>query len=1105
VQKVIKTVSNNLIEGGLIVIFVLVLLLGNFRAGIIVASVIPLSMLFAFSMMYLFGVTATVMSLGAIDFGLIVDGTVIIVEGIIHHLQKTNSLQKFSQKDMDKAVLTSSLRIRKSASFGAIIILIVYFPILSLQGIEGKMFRPMALTVSFAIIGALILSFTYVPMLSSLFLSKKSSSKTTFADRIMDFLYRTYKPVFLFALRNKLLILGTSALVMLGAVFVYNRLGAVFIPTLDEGNLAMQMTIPPGSSLDESINASTKAEKVLLKNFPEVKHVVSKIGTAEVPTDPMAIEDADIMIILKDRKEWSSAETRYELVNRMKEKLSVITGASFEFTQPIQLRFNELLTGAKSDVVVKIYGEELDILFEKANMAARIISQVQGAADIKVEQIEGLPQMVINYKREQIARYGLNIEDLNTIVRTALSGEKAGVFFEGEKKFDIVVRLQDRYRKDTEQIKNLFIRTPTGLQIPLGEVATIDFIEGPMQISRDGTQRRISIGINVRNRDVESLVNEIQDKLETEFKLPPGYYVTYGGQFENLQSAMARLKIVVPIALAMIFILLYFAFGSLRQALIIFTTIPLSAIGGVISLWIRGMPFSISAGVGFIALFGVAVLDGIVLINYMNELKSSGVKNLHRRLILGTKARLRPVTVTSAVASLGFLPMAVSTTAGAEVQRPLATVVIGGIITSTLLTMVAMPLVYYYFEKISRIKIKPVITLLILFFTGLSLTSQAQQSDSVKQLTLHESVDYALDGHPLLHNASLRVQQAGINRKTAMNFGKTEFSIQHGQINSELTDDYISVKQNLGSPLEFLTLSKYHKEQQDVEQAKQKLIANEIKRNVTAKYFEILWLKNKLQILRDNFILYEDFLRFANLKYEIGESNYLSKLVAENTKEELENRIYQIESMIKTSEKSFNQVICSDEYYSTENIPVFRITPGIFRDTSMTGCEICYNVYKEQLDVAEKEISVKRSALSPELYVGYFTQKIDKVSGFNGIEGGLQIPLLFFSQHAAIKSAKIGFQIAKNELEYKRMFMFTEREKLREKLERLNSTLEVKKRAADRAGKIIETANKLYQNQEIEYFEFVRNTSDAIDVKLKYLDLMNTYNQTFIELKYLTF
>ncbi|MEZ5083216.1 MAG: CusA/CzcA family heavy metal efflux RND transporter [Bacteroidales bacterium] len=698
IKKTINTVSKNLVEGGLIVIFVLVLLLGNYRAGLIVASVIPLSMLFAFSMMNMFGVTANLMSLGAIDFGLIVDGSVIMVEGIIHQIHKHKTGKQISQQQLDNDIKTAGSKVSRSAVYGVLIILIVYLPILAFTGIEGKTFKPMAQTVSFALLGALILSLTYVPMMSSLFIGKKIIIKRTISDRIVSFLERSHQPVLKYALKSKNTVVALTLLAVIISFYAFSRMGGEFIPTLEEGDLAAQMTLSPGSSLTESVASSTKAEKILLDNFPEVIEVVSKIGTAEIPTDPMAIEDADIMIILKEKDEWTSAKTREELVDKMKERLSVLPGLTFEFQQPIQLRFNELMTGVKSDVAVKIYGEDLNVLFEKANEAGSIIQKVEGAGDVKVEQIVGLPQLVIKYKRDMIAQFGLSINDINRIIKMAYAGESAGLIFEGEKRFDLVVRLCEECRSEFQSIRNLRINPPKGELITLSQVADISIQQGPMQISRDNTKRRITIGINVRNRDVESFVNEVNDKLSGMLKLPAGYYITYGGQFENLKAAQRTSAIAVPIALVTILVLLYFAFYSLKQSIMIFTAIPLAAVGGIWALYIRGMPFSISAGVGFIALFGVAVLNGIVLISYYNQLKDEGVSDVLQRVIIGTRIRLRPVIMTASVAALGFFPMALSTAPGAEVQKPLATVVIGGLVTSTFLTLVILPLIYVMFN-----------------------------------------------------------------------------------------------------------------------------------------------------------------------------------------------------------------------------------------------------------------------------------------------------------------------------------------------------------------------------------------------------------------------
>jgi len=713
IRRAIHTVSRNLIEGGLIVIFILVLLLGNWRAGFVVASVIPLSMLFAISMMNLFDVSGNLMSLGAIDFGLIVDGAVIIVEAIVHHITHSRNLLRqkdggqvgvgeLTQKQMDAEVFESSVKIRRSAAFGEIIILIVYLPILSLAGIEGKMFKPMALTVSFAIFGALILSLTYVPMVSSLLLSKKTSRKKNISETIMDTLHTWYEPAIHFALKKKKLVLISSFIAFVAAVICFNFLGGVFIPTLEEGDFSVETRLASGSSLSQTIETTMKAGKILREKFPEVKEIVCRIGVADIPTDPDPIETSMMMILLKDKSEWVTARDREELAEKMKEALSVIPGVVYEFQQPIQLRFNELISGIRQDVAVKIYGEDLDVLTQLGNQAAAIISKINGAADVLPEQITGMPQITVEFNRDKIAQYGLTIGEVNKVLESAFAGAKAGVVYEGERRFDLVVRFNESHRKELTDVQNIFISLPNGSQLPLSEIASVELKKGPSQISRDDTKRRIVIGLNVRNRDVQSVVNDIQDALTKKIKLPPGYYITYGGEFQHLQEAQSRLLIAVPIALALILALLYFTFNSIKESLLIFTAIPLAAIGGVFALLIRGLPFSISAGVGFIALFGVAVLNGIVLISYFNQLQSEGVEDIYERILQGTKVRLRPVIMTAAVASLGFLPMAISTSAGAEVQRPLATVVIGGLISSTLLTLIVLPVLYNIFISGTR-------------------------------------------------------------------------------------------------------------------------------------------------------------------------------------------------------------------------------------------------------------------------------------------------------------------------------------------------------------------------------------------------------------------
>jgi cobalt-zinc-cadmium resistance protein CzcA len=700
VSRAVGTVEKNLIEGALIVIVVLVLFLGNFRAGLIVASVIPLAMLFAISLMHVFGVSGNLMSLGAIDFGLIVDGAVIIVEATMHHLGLRTISGKLTQKEMDAEVYESASKIRNSAAFGEIIILIVYLPILALVGIEGKMFKPMAQTVSFAILGAFILSLTYVPMMSALFLSKNTVHKKNYSDRMMDFFHRLYEPILRKALNRRFVVVATAIVLFAVSLVFFLRMGGEFLPTLEEGDFAVETRALTGSSLNYTIDIGKEAAKILTREFPdEVREVVGKIGSSEIPTDPMPIEACDLMVLLKPKAEWKKAHSREELAEKMAVALSDIPGVTFGFQQPIQMRFNELMTGVRQDVAVKIFGEDLEVLADLSDQVARIASTVRGARDLYVEQVTGLPQIVATINRDETAKYGLNILDINQAINTAFAGQSAGLVYEGEKRFDLVVRLGMQSRQNIEDVRNLFITSPSGNQIPLKQLADVEFKVGPNQIQREDAKRRIIVGFNVRGRDVASIVTELQQRIEKEIKFPPGYYPTYGGQFENLKEAQARLSVAVPVALLLIFLLLFFTFHSLKEAALIFTAIPMAAIGGVFALLLRGMPFSISAGVGFIALFGVAVLNGIVLIAEFNRLKKEGITDLKEIVLKGTSVRLRPVLMTAAVASLGFLPMALATSAGAEVQKPLATVVIGGLVTSTLLTLVVLPCLFIYFEN----------------------------------------------------------------------------------------------------------------------------------------------------------------------------------------------------------------------------------------------------------------------------------------------------------------------------------------------------------------------------------------------------------------------
>jgi cobalt-zinc-cadmium resistance protein CzcA len=701
VERVTNTITKNLIEGGLIVIFILVLFLGNFRAGLVVASVIPLSMLFAFGMMGIFGVSGNLMSLGAIDFGLIVDGAVIIVEAVCHHIHAGKHRYggaRMTQEEMDGEVFESASRIRNSATFGEIIIMIVYIPLFTLAGIEGKMFRPMAMTVFFAILGAFILSLTYVPMATALLLSKKTVHKPNVSDKIMDRLHRWYHPLISKSLNwSKTLIAGMILLFAL-SLFLFSRMGGEFMPSLEEGDFAAEISMEQGTSLSQMIKSATLAEKILKEQFPEVKQAVTRIGSAEIPTDPMPVERADMMIALIPKKEWTSAPTQEELMEKMENALRIIPGLEVEMTQPIQMRTNELITGIKQDVAIKIYGNDPDILTASASTVASLIGGIEGVTEPFVEKITGLPQIQVVYDRDRLARCGLSVKDANQVLKTAFAGSEAGYVFEEDRRFELVLRMENDLRNDIHSLENLLLPLPDSRgNIPLSQVASIEYRDAPAQITHENGQRRIYVGFNVRGRDVQTTVADIQSRLDRELKLPAGYYYTYGGQFQNLKEAKSRLLIAVPAALLLILILLYATLKSVKESLFVFTAIPLSAIGGIWALWLRDMPFSISAGVGFIALFGVAVLNGIVLIGQFNRFEKEGITDIRERIINACMLRLRPVLMTALVASLGFLPMALSSGDGAEVQRPLATVVIGGLLTATLLTLLVLPSIYKTF------------------------------------------------------------------------------------------------------------------------------------------------------------------------------------------------------------------------------------------------------------------------------------------------------------------------------------------------------------------------------------------------------------------------
>lgn len=1099
IHRAINTVKRNLVEGALIVIFVLVLFLGNLRAGLIVASAIPLSLLFAFGMMNLFGVSANLMSLGAIDFGLIVDGAVIIVEATFHHLVSQNKLQKSTQTDMDMTVQRSASQMMNSAAFGQIIILIVYLPILTLQGIEGKMFKPMAETVGFAILGALLLSLTYIPAVSALFLPKKTSHKRTFSDRMMDYFQRLYSPAIRRAIRFKYTIVAISFAILIGSILIFNRMGGEFIPTLEEGDYAIEFVLPQGASLSQTIETTLQAER-MLKEYPEVKMVVGKSGSADVATDPMPPEGSDLMVILKNKKEWTTTEDFYELAEKMRETLSNIPGVIAEPSQPIQMRFNELMTGIRQDVAVKIFGENLDTLLEYGNKVARIIQSINGITQPQVERISGLPQITVKYDRSRLAGYGLNIEDINHIISTAFAGEVAGTVYENERKFDLVVRLDSAHRSSLDDVSNLYIPTTDGAQIPLSQVANVSYQLGPTQISREQGRRRIVVSFNVSGRDVQSVVEDVQHELEKKGKLPSGYYYTYGGAFENLQKASARLKIAVPIALALIFLLLYFTFRSVKQALLIYTAIPMAAIGGVFALLVRGMPFSISAGVGFIALFGVAVLNGIVLIGTFNQLRKEGTDDVVERVLQGTRIRLRPVLMTAAVASLGFLPMALSNGAGAEVQKPLATVVIGGLITATLLTLFVLPLLYIIFNKrvANRVLSPKLATIIVALFIGQTTFAQ-------NRITFNAAYDTALVNNLQLRSTEIQVQRSRALMGTSFDISKTGVFVENEDLNPQDPNGILKI--GLSQSIEWPGIYKARKnllqEQVKSTELTKQIRALEIKKELQTVYFTLWYLQSKQILWRRLDSIYSSLAKAAALRVRTGESAGLDSIAAISKSREVTVQLQQLSRDIKTQQELLRQYLNTTNYYLPEERPIQKVPVSLFDTGILSHPRLQFQL--QNINISQAEIRVQKQSRNPNFEGRFFSQRFYGVrSPYAGFSVTMGVPLFGRATYKnRIHAAELERSYQQTLLDYEKLALATNVRQAADELQKNQELLSYYETTGlVQADAIIKAANISYRAGEIGFAELTQFLTQAIDIQKNYLDVINLYNQAAIQLNY---
>jgi len=1126
IGKTTNTVTENLALGALIVIFVLILLMGSLRSGLITASVIPLSLLFALGIMYTFDFSANLISLGAIDFGIIIDGAVIIIEftvfQISRHVKSLRTLKGQELKNkINEITIWSSGRMMRTAFFGQMIILIVFIPILTLTGQEGDMFRPMAIAFGSALIGAIILCLTYVPMMSALFLRPEKSDKPAFADKIIQRIRNGYQAVLKRALRFRYAVTTVIVLLLVGAILIFGRLGAVFIPQLDEGDFAIHPILQPGTSLSETVEINTRLENVLLDEFPhEVDQVATKIGTGEIPTDPMSLEMAKMIINLKPKEVWQRAETKEELASQMKQEMSATQpGVNFFFSQPIEMLFKHLTTGSTADILMNIYGTNLDTLYHYGQKASGIIRDIPGAGDLNVQKVIGLPQIVIEYDRDKLARYGLNIEQVNRTIQAGYSGAKAGIIYEGERQFSQVVRLEEEHRNDPGAIGELYLERPNGAQVRLRDVADIRMQAGPASISREAVKRKIEVDVNVGDRDMESFIQAVQKELGDNLDLPRGYNITYEGEFESLQRAQKRLSWVVPLVLAFIFTLLYFTFNSFKQALLVISAIPLAAIGGVFSLWIRGMPFSISAGVGFIALFGIAVLNGVVLMSFFNELKAEGMSNVFRRIYHGTDMRLRPVILTALTDALGFLPMALSTSSGAEVQRPLATVVVGGLVTATLLTLILLPIIYSFSERMhkvpsltqiasrtrKRMNAKSLMTGLIIL-AGLlpgNLLAQEPGQQPVQIDHAQHAVEIALKNHPSLKAGRLQVKQQQKLKNAVWDLPDAKLSYE--KENNEANIETWSIEQEMKNPMEYLARDKLAR--QRIAQSKKMLEKRQavMRRDVRSAYLDVLYAKEKVKLLDRLQNIFSDLNRAGDLRYETGDVSYLEKVSAQakykeihvdkeeamnllaSNKNTLRNKLY-VSDSIEVNEDTLTKLILEKDYAGVDSL--------------VSNPDVA--LFKQKWKKQQAESQAVKSQSWPDPFFRYSQRDFGGNGSFPAIELGVRFPVDIWAEKGRNQAVKLAARESYQNYREVENDRITAYKNILENLEtysrQLNYFEETRLREAEM---IIQSASKQYEAGNIDYVQYISFFDQATRIRLNYLDILKTYNQNIIELEYL--
>lgn len=1087
------TIAENLILGALIVIFVVILLLGNFRSGLVIASIIPLSLLFALGMMNVFGVSANLMSLGAIDFGIIIDGAIIVVEFMLFSMTgNSEMLNKLTGKELraykDEIAIEKSSKMMRSAIFGQIIILIVFLPILTLQGVEGKMFRPMGMTFSFALIGAMLLCLTYVPMMSALVI-RPANKKNNIGTKIIRAIQRGYEPILNFAMNYKKAVITFAALFLAMSLFVFSRMGAEFVPTLDEGDIVIQPIMAPGTSLGQVIELCTKMEALLRKEFTEVDQVVSRIGAAEVPTDPMSMEEVDMIITLKPISEWTVTSNKNELIEKINIALQEIPGMEYEFTQPIEMRFNELISGARSDISVKIYGENLDIIYSKALEAKELISGIRGASDITVDKASSMPQILIRYQRDKIAQYGLNISELNQTVQMAYAGVFAGEIYEGEKRFDLVMRYEEGDRNRIEHIAATLIDLPNGGQVPISAVAKVEFIEGPAKVSRDDAKRRVGVGVNVRGRDLESVVLDIKEALSQKLDLPVGYHVKYGGQFENLTSARQRLMVVVPMALVIIFLLLYMTFHSLAETVLVYTAIPLASTGGILLLWMRGMPFSISAGIGFIALFGIAVLNGIVLIEHYKSVSLKDYHNIKEMVMEATKQRIRPVLLTALAAALGFLPMAISTSSGAEVQRPLATAVIGGLISSTLLTLVVLPVLYTWLlewreKKGISLSVKSIIWIPLLF----AFSMQAQQT-----ITLDEAIGLALEQHPSIQAAEMQILQNESLQNIKYGLGATEINYNGDGLFKE-NGNYVNafgVTQNISNFTSNKAQNALQKQYLTQAYLQKQWTEKELRLEVQQLYFSLQESKERQILYEEMVAIYQQYEQIAKIRVEVGSANKMEQLSIASALNEHLLLTQQAQQEVVFWEKQLGVLLQSDKKLTSAT----SLTLQPFVSTSKANT-LAIQMSKQSIQVEQANVEVMKATLKPNFAIGYSAQNYFDGGWLHGLEVGVVIPLFNKSSKQRINAQELQVNVYQQQLESKRLELDRQLASVEYSIWLHQAAYYFYKEQLDNLHPELERIAQLnYQAGEISYLELLNTIELVANNNKHYWEALLAYNK----------